>query len=104
MPVSAPSAPRPGCMRALAVMMTTETGDSQRGLIPRFGWKNLLQRNKDVDLFAEYPHTPAIRCDRTNGQMAVIAGLFAKPPFPPVCVEDGNSRCRAPVLGRFLRF
>src|ERR1039458_6380719 len=46
MPVSAPSAPRPGYVRALLIMMTTETGDSQRGLISSFAGKTLLQRNK----------------------------------------------------------
>ena len=51
-----------------------------------------------VDFGAEHADKPPIRCDRTKALWAVIAGFHCKPPFPPVCVEDGNSR--SPVRDR----
>jgi len=33
---------------------------------------------------------------RPHRALGLIAGTFFEPPFPPMCVEDGNSRSRAP--------
>ena len=92
-----PSAPTSGCERAFPIMMTTETRNSQAGVKPLVRcemWRWLMLRRKNRLTFGVHPrYTPCP--GRPHKASGLIAGTFFEPPFPPMCVEDGNSRARA---------
>jgi hypothetical protein len=129
MPVTSPWRLTSGCEQALIAMMTTETQDSQRGLTlwqerkTCCGAANIIvlrQEFTDQVLFfgrkikemacfhgltlgpntTIYPPSAAT-AQRLYGRHRRI--LF-EPPFPPVCVEDGNQPLLRACLGAFSRF
>jgi hypothetical protein len=75
----------------------------QRGLTLGCAAKNVLRRTIEVDFPGEYPDIASIRADRTKALRPSSPG-FIKPPFPPVCVEDGNKPLLRAAIGAFSRF
>src|SRR5580692_481075 len=103
MPVCSPWRPTSGREQALDAMMTTETGDSQRGLTLRTARKSCCGATMAVDFRPEHPDIPPVRRDRTKALWPYRRILF-EPPFPPMCVEDGNQPLLRACLGAFSRF
>jgi hypothetical protein len=88
-------------------MMTTETQIPQARLIigcgRELGGQFLLRRKNPLD-FKDFPVYMAFDPLRPHKGVWPHRRDFLKPPFPPVCVEDGNSRSRAPERVRSSGF